>query len=139
MRIDPRSWSSGFTHDIHRIVFWLSLLPLVVFFDYITQRYVVVLRTRPNIPKEDIVYQKRFASGASQKNVLTKLGGKGRAFREWNSESWMRENRPSGLIRVGEQTVIGPRAFQPVDSRLLYTDFAPTLTPTSPGGKERAK
>ena len=32
----------------------------------------------------------------------------------------MRENRPSGLMRGGKQTVIGPRAFQSVASRLLY-------------------
>ncbi len=57
------------------IVFWLSLLPSVVFFGYIIQRYVVALRTRPNITNADIVYQERFASGASQKNVLTKIGG----------------------------------------------------------------
>ena len=61
--------------DFHNIVFWLSLLPSVFFFGYIIQRYVVALRTRPNIAKQDIVYQERFASGASQKNVLTKLGG----------------------------------------------------------------
>ena len=60
--------------DSNNIVFWLSLLPSVVFFGYIIQRYVVALRSRPNIAKEDIVYQERFASGASQKNVLTKLG-----------------------------------------------------------------
>ena len=33
----------------------------------------------------------------------------------------MRENRLSGLMRGGKQTVIGSWAFQPVASRLLYT------------------
>jgi hypothetical protein len=33
----------------------------------------------------------------------------------------MRENRPSGLMRGGKQTVIGSRASQSVVSRLLYT------------------
>jgi hypothetical protein len=33
----------------------------------------------------------------------------------------MRENRSSGLMRGGKQTVIGPRASQSVASRLLYT------------------
>jgi len=61
--------------DFHNVVFWLSLLPSVVFLGYLIRRYVVALRMRPNIAKEDIVYQERFASGASQKNVLTKLGG----------------------------------------------------------------
>ena len=32
----------------------------------------------------------------------------------------MRENRLSGLMRGGKQTVIGPRASQSVASRLLY-------------------
>ena len=40
--------------------------------------------------------------------------------RKWDSESRMRENRLSGLMRGGKQTVIGPRAFQSVTSRLLY-------------------
>ncbi|MEA3212249.1 MAG: hypothetical protein QOE70_5306 [Chthoniobacter sp.] len=62
-------------NDVHNVFFWLSLLPAVVFFGYIIQRHVVTFRTRPNIAKEDIVYQEYFASGASQKNVLTKLGG----------------------------------------------------------------
>ena len=47
-----------------------------------------------------------------------------------NSESRMRENRPSGLMRGGKQTVIGPRAFQSVASRLLYTE----CDRTQPGG-----
>ena len=36
-----------------------------------------------------------------------------------NSESRMRENRPSGLMRGGKMPVIG-FAFHPVSSRLLY-------------------
>jgi hypothetical protein len=43
-----------------------------------------------------------------------------KAADKWNSESRMRENRPSGLMRGGKQTVIGPRASQSVASRLLY-------------------
>ncbi len=61
--------------DSHNILFWVGILPTVVFFGYIIQRYVVALRARPNIASADIVYQERFASGASQKNVLTKIGG----------------------------------------------------------------
>ena len=37
----------------------------------------------------------------------------------------MRENRLSGLMRGGKQTVIGPRASQPVASRPLYTHPTP--------------
>lgn len=61
--------------DFHHIFFWLSLLSSVVFFGYIIQRHVVTFRTRPKIAKGDIVYQEYFASGCSQKNILTKLGG----------------------------------------------------------------
>jgi hypothetical protein len=41
-----------------------------------------------------------------------------------NSESRMRENRLSGLMRGGKQTVIGPWASQSVASCLLYTPGA---------------
>ena len=43
-----------------------------------------------------------------------------RPIRQRNSESRMRENRPSGLMRGGKQTVIG-FASHSVASRLLYT------------------
>lgn len=43
------------------------------------------------------------------------------ANRKWNSESRMRENRLSGLMRGGKQTVIGRTASHPVASCLLYT------------------
>jgi hypothetical protein len=46
------------------------------------------------------------------------------ALRQRNSESRMRENRPSGLMRGGKQAVTGPRASQSVASRLLYTRMA---------------
>jgi hypothetical protein len=36
----------------------------------------------------------------------------------------MRENRPSGLMRGGKPTVIGPRTFQSA-SCLLYTPISP--------------
>jgi hypothetical protein len=61
--------------DFSHVLFWLSFLPAIVFFGYIIQRNIAVFRTRPKIAKEDIVYQEFFASGASQKNFLTKLGG----------------------------------------------------------------
>src|SRR5580698_8617751 len=48
------------------------------------------------------------------------LGWRASAFRSRNSESRMRENRSSGLMRGGKQTGIDPRASQSVASRLLY-------------------
>jgi hypothetical protein len=56
------------------------------------------------------------------------LGQRASAFRQRNSESRMRENRSSGLMRGGKQTVPGPRAFQSVACRLLYTPDASTRT-----------
>lgn len=43
---------------------------------------------------------------------------------ERNSESRMRENRPSGLMRGGKHVVIGLRDFQSTASRLLYTPIS---------------
>jgi serine/threonine protein kinase len=48
------------------------------------------------------------------------MGRGASAFRQRNSESRMRENRSSDLMRGGMQTVIGPRASQSGASRLLY-------------------
>jgi len=45
----------------------------------------------------------------------------------------MRENRLSGLMRGGKQTVNGPRASQSVASRLLYTPLS--ATPARPPSK----
>jgi hypothetical protein len=56
-----------------------------------------------------------------------------------NSESRMRENRLSGLMRGGKQIVIGLRASQSIASRLLYTfeseilALLPDVTSTAPG------
>src|SRR5260221_6217014 len=44
-----------------------------------------------------------------------------------NSESRMRENRPSGLMRGGKQLVHGLTVFQFNASRLLYTPISDSL------------
>lgn len=61
--------------DADNFLFWLTLVPAIVFLGYIIRQNVVAFRTRPRIAKKEILYQEFFASGASQKNVLTKLGG----------------------------------------------------------------
>jgi hypothetical protein len=43
----------------------------------------------------------------------------------WNPESRMRENRLSGLMRGGSQTVIGRKSSHSVGSCLLYTRCQP--------------
>jgi hypothetical protein len=54
---------------------YLSLVPSVFFAVYIVKRYADALRRRPAITKVDILYEENFASGASQKNWMTKIGG----------------------------------------------------------------
>lgn len=53
----------------------LSFVPSVFFAVYIVRRYAEARRYRPAIAKADILYQENFASGASQKNWMTKIGG----------------------------------------------------------------
>ncbi len=77
----PRSAEEGLSElrtamkDYRNLVFWLSILPLMVFLGYLFHRYILALRVSPKIGREDLVYEERFASGASQRNILTKIGG----------------------------------------------------------------
>jgi hypothetical protein len=66
---------STHVNDFYKVLFCLSFLPAIVMLVWFIRRYVATVRTRPNIAKEDIVYQEWFASGVSQKNILTKIGG----------------------------------------------------------------
>lgn len=59
----------------YSLLWWLSLLFGVAFLAFIAWRYVSALRARPLFAKDDIIYQERFASGASQRNILTQFGG----------------------------------------------------------------
>ena len=47
------------------------------------------------------------------------------ATEKWNSESRMRENRLSGLMRGGSLAVIGCKSSHSVGSCLLYTIMEP--------------
>jgi hypothetical protein len=55
-------------------VLFSTIIPTVVI-GYIVWLYVRALRMKPRFEPSDIVFQERFASGCSQKNILTKLGG----------------------------------------------------------------
>ena len=54
---------------------WLVWLPLAALLGFMIWRYVVAGRHRPSFKQEEIIYQEFFASGASQRNFLTKIGG----------------------------------------------------------------
>ena len=59
-----------------------------------------------------------YASATTQSSTLT-LSQAANVGDELDSESWIREIRPSGLMRGRSLTVFGC-AFQPVGSGLLY-------------------
>jgi hypothetical protein len=54
---------------------WLGLLGSVAMFGWILWRYFKVLPSKPHFRPADVIFQDWFASGCSQKNIFTKLGG----------------------------------------------------------------
>lgn len=54
---------------------YLRVIPAVILVTYLLWLYFQVRSKQPEFKVEDIIYQERFASGASQKNILTKIGG----------------------------------------------------------------
>jgi hypothetical protein len=71
--------------------------------------------------KDVVTARKGYKRPITSVNCKSRWVGERQLSSQWNSESRMRENRLSGLMRGGKQTVIGPRVFQSVASRLLYT------------------
>lgn len=61
--------------DLGNILFWLGVVSSLACLGYALRRYAAALRNRPNITKDDIVYEERFASGSSLRNVVTRIGG----------------------------------------------------------------
>ena len=57
------------------ITYWLYRLASVALLAYAVYRYLEALAHRPRFAKTDIRFQEWFASGCSQKNILTKMGG----------------------------------------------------------------
>lgn len=66
---------------LHRMIDWVSVLPAAALFGLIAWRFVSAVRGRPVFSKSEIVYQEWFASGCSQRNIITKLGGGSRCVR----------------------------------------------------------
>jgi hypothetical protein len=121
--------------DFWRILFWLSFLPSALFLGYIIRRYVIVARLRPKISKEEIAYEEWFASGASLKNILTKLGGARNCLRlvVTGDLLWVTSWFPFSVIAVAYdlEHVISLRSITSVEPirafgidylLLLYTD-----------------
>ncbi|MDR3401839.1 MAG: hypothetical protein P4L99_05000 [Chthoniobacter sp.] len=60
---------------LYRLIFALSLIFPAALLGYLLWQYFAARRNRPKIPRADILHQESFASGASQKNLLTQIGG----------------------------------------------------------------
>jgi len=67
--------NEGMSATLNPILFWLSLVPAVVLAGYMVWRYVAALQGKPTFAKADVVFQEWFASGCSQKNFITRIGG----------------------------------------------------------------
>ncbi|MEP6667919.1 MAG: hypothetical protein ABJF10_02135 [Chthoniobacter sp.] len=68
-------------HHLYRLIFALSLLFPAAILGYLLWLYFAARRIRPKIPAADILYRESFASGASQKNWLTQIGGANNCLR----------------------------------------------------------
>jgi hypothetical protein len=63
------------TGETYSLSWWLEWLPSAALFGFIIWRYIVAVRNRPCFNNNEIIYQEFFASGASRKNLFTKVGG----------------------------------------------------------------
>jgi hypothetical protein len=61
--------------QIHPALYWTGITATVAVFGWWVGRYAKTVRARPHFEQADVVFQEWFASGCSQKNILTKLGG----------------------------------------------------------------
>jgi hypothetical protein len=55
--------------------YWFSTTATVVVLGWWAWRYARTVVSRPHFERADVVFQEWFASGCSQKNIITKLGG----------------------------------------------------------------
>jgi hypothetical protein len=54
---------------------WLALLLPALLIGFAIWRYLVARRQRPRFERGEVVYQEWFASGSSERNLVTRLGG----------------------------------------------------------------
>jgi hypothetical protein len=70
-------------HLVHplRLLLAIYVLLSAAVLAFLLWRSLAARRHRPKIAKADVVYQESFASGASQKNALTQVGGANHCLR----------------------------------------------------------
>jgi hypothetical protein len=56
-------------------LYWVQIGATLAMFGWMAWRYAKTLRSKPSFKKADVVFQEWNASGRSQKNIITKLGG----------------------------------------------------------------
>jgi hypothetical protein len=61
--------------EIHPVLYWLSIIATAAVLLWAALRYFRAVRDRPRFEAADVVFQEWFASGCSQMNIITKLGG----------------------------------------------------------------
>lgn len=68
-------------HRPPSLIYWPMMFAEVLLLAYIVSRYIKTLQNRPRFDKKSIVFQEYFASGFSEKNILTRLGGANNCLR----------------------------------------------------------
>ena len=61
--------------DIHPALYLLSMAATVAVLGWWVWRYFRAVGAKPSFEAADVVFQEWFASGCSEKNIITKLGG----------------------------------------------------------------
>jgi len=61
--------------EILSVLYWLSFIPTAAVLVWWAWRYFRAVRDRPRFEAADVVFQEWCASGCSQKNIITKIGG----------------------------------------------------------------
>jgi hypothetical protein len=86
--------------QIHPVLDWLSIAASVAVIGYTVWRYVRSLQMKPGFTQAEVVFQEWFASGCSQKNIITKIGGARNCLRLVVTESflWVTSWFPFSLI-----------------------------------------
>jgi hypothetical protein len=75
--------------QFYTIYLWISVALSIPFGIYLIHRYVVARRNRPIIQNSDILFEERFASGSSMKNILTQFGGAHNCLRLVVTKDWL--------------------------------------------------
>jgi hypothetical protein len=85
---------------IHPALYWFSIAATGVMFGWWAWLYFRAVRAKPHFEQVDVVFQEWFASGCSQKNIVTKIGGARNCLRLVVTKSflWVTSWFPFSLI-----------------------------------------